>query len=129
MKSRYRLVVLLLVLVAGRFAVATPLDDYVKAPDDNYSFSVVSTIKGEGYTAYVLDMTSQAWRSRDEVDRTIWKHWLTIVMPDQIASNKALLGSPRQSLPILSTSSSINTGLFVLHCLKPSKILPGMEPI
>jgi len=104
MKSRYKLIVLLLVLVAGRFAVGTPLDDYVKAPDDNYSYSVVNTIKGEGYTAYVLDMTSQSWRSRDEVDRTLWKHWLTIVMPDQVASNKALLwitggsnGSPAPS--------------------------------
>ncbi len=104
MKPRYKLIVLLLVLVAGRFAVGTPLDDYVKAPDDNYSFSVANTIKGEGYTAYVLDMTSQAWRSRDEVDRTLWKHWLTIVMPDEVASNKALLwitggsnGSPAPS--------------------------------
>ncbi len=49
MKSRYKLIVLLVVLVAGRFAVGTPLDDYVKAPDDNYRYSVVNTIKGEGY--------------------------------------------------------------------------------
>ena len=74
MKSRFRFVVLLLVLFAGRFAIGTPLDDYVKAPDDNYSYSVVNTIKGEGFTAFVLDMTSQSWRSKDEVDRVLAEH-------------------------------------------------------
>ncbi len=54
MKSRYQFIALVLVLVATQFAVATPLDDYIKAPDDNYRYSVVNTIKGEGYTAYVL---------------------------------------------------------------------------
>jgi PhoPQ-activated pathogenicity-related protein len=115
MKSRCKLIVLLIVLAAGRFAVGTPLDDYVKAPDDNYSYNVVNTIKGEGGTAYVLEMTSQAWRNKDEVDRTIWKHWLTIIKPDDIASNKALLwitgGSNNSSPPGKPDSMVMNIAL------------------
>ncbi len=91
MKARYKFVTLVLVLVAGQLAVGTPLDDYVKAPDENYSYSLVNTIAGVGYTAYVLEMTSQSWRSKDEVDRTLWKHWLTIIKPDKVAFDKALL--------------------------------------
>jgi PhoPQ-activated pathogenicity-related protein len=115
MKSRCKLIVLLIVLAAGRFAVGTPLDDYVKAPDDNYSYNVVNTIKGEGGTAYVLEMTSQAWRNKGEVDRTIWKHWLTIIKPDDIASNKALLwitgGSNNSSAPGKPDSMVMNIAL------------------
>src|SRR5689334_20328221 len=40
---------------------STPLDRYVAAPDDNYKYQVVSTIPGKGYTAYVVDLTSQKW--------------------------------------------------------------------
>jgi len=115
MKSRCKLIVLLIVLVAGRFAAGTPLDDYVKAPDDNYSYRVVNTLKGEGGTAYVLEMTSQAWRNKDEVDRTIWKHWLTIIKPDEIASDKALLwitgGSNKSDAPGKPDSLVMNIAL------------------
>jgi PhoPQ-activated pathogenicity-related protein len=69
----------------------TPLDKYVAAPDTNYSFKVVNTIKGNGFTTYVLDMTSQAWLTTNEVDRPIWKHWLTIVRPDTVTHSTGLL--------------------------------------
>jgi PhoPQ-activated pathogenicity-related protein len=116
MKVRYKFVTLVLVLVAAQFAVGTPLDDYIKAPDENYSYSVVNTVAGVGYTAYVLDMTSQSWRSKDEVDRTLWKHWLTIVKPDKVTSNKALLaitgGSNNSSAP--TKADSMVAGVAVL---------------
>jgi PhoPQ-activated pathogenicity-related protein len=51
----------------------------------------VNTIRGEDQTTYVLEMTSQAWLTTNEVDRPLWKHWLTIVRPDAVASTKALL--------------------------------------
>jgi PhoPQ-activated pathogenicity-related protein len=66
---------------AGKF---TGLDRYVQAPDPNYKYELVKTIPGDGYTAYVLDMTSQQWRTAAEVDRPIWKHWLTIIKPDRV---------------------------------------------
>jgi PhoPQ-activated pathogenicity-related protein len=69
----------------------TPLDTYVHTPDPNYSYTLESTIPGQGCTTYVINMTSQAWRSEKEVNRTVWKHWLTIVKPDKVVTNKGLL--------------------------------------
>ena len=92
MKSHYRLTILaVLVLAAAQFASGTPLDDYVAKPDNSYTYSLVKTDEGPGYTAYILDMTSQSWRSKEEVDRPLWKHWLTIVKPANATSDKALL--------------------------------------
>jgi len=69
----------------------TALDNYVAAPDTNYSFQVVNTIQGSGFTTYILDMTSQAWLTTNEVDRPLWKHWVIIVRPDSVVHSKALL--------------------------------------
>jgi len=33
-------------------------------------------------TTYVLEMTSQRWRSAEEVNRPVWTHLLTIVWPN-----------------------------------------------
>jgi len=43
------------------FASATPLDDYVKAPDPHYKYEVIKVYELEGYTLYVLNLTSQKW--------------------------------------------------------------------
>ena len=60
MKSHYRFTILaVFVLAAAQFALATPLDDYVAKPDANYTYSLVKTVDGPGYTAYIIDMTSQ----------------------------------------------------------------------
>ena len=81
----------------------TALDRYIAKPDPSYSWKLVNTIAGEGYKGYVIDLASQTWRSAAEVDRPVWKHWLTIVKPDKTASNKALLfiggGSNRDAAP------------------------------
>jgi PhoPQ-activated pathogenicity-related protein len=69
----------------------TALDEYIAAPDANYSFHLVKTIPANDYTAYVLEMTSQAWLTTNEVDRPIWKHWVTIIKPKEITSSKSLL--------------------------------------
>ena len=106
-ENRFKLAGLaVLVFTLVQVASGTALDDYVAAPDANCSYSLVNTIVEADYTAYVLDMTSQAWRSKDEVDRTLWKHWLTIIKPDEVVSDKALLlitggsnGRPAPSKP------------------------------
>jgi hypothetical protein len=43
----------------------TALDRYVEAPDPSYGYALAGAIPGEGYTASVLDMTSQTRRSGD----------------------------------------------------------------
>jgi PhoPQ-activated pathogenicity-related protein len=84
-------------------AQETALDRYIAMPDPSYSWKLVNTIPGEGYKGYVIDLSSQTWRSAAEVDRPVWKHWLTVVKPDTTTSNKALLfiggGSNRDAAP------------------------------
>lgn len=69
----------------------TALDKYVATPDTNYSFHLVTNIPGSGQKTFILEMTSQAWLTTNEVDRPLWKHWMTIVKPDNVASSKSLL--------------------------------------
>jgi PhoPQ-activated pathogenicity-related protein len=69
----------------------TALDKYVATPDPNYSFHLVNRIAGQGQTTFILEMTSQAWLTTNEVDRPLWKHWVIIVKPDQVTSSKSLL--------------------------------------
>lgn len=72
-------------------AAKTALDRYVETPDPSYRYEVAGTIPGDGYTAVVLDMTSQTWRAPGEVDRTVWKHWLTVIRPSAVKHTKAFL--------------------------------------
>ncbi len=69
----------------------TALDDYVAAPDTNYSFHLVKTVPGKDQTTFILDMTSQAYLTTNEVDRPIWKHWMIVVKPDKVATSKSFL--------------------------------------
>ena len=69
----------------------TALDRYLAKPDAVYGWKPVRTINSEGCRGFVLELTSQTWRSESEVDRPVWKHWLTIVKPEQVSTNKALL--------------------------------------
>jgi PhoPQ-activated pathogenicity-related protein len=84
-------------------AEQTALDRYVRKPDTSYRFQVVRTIPGNGVTGYSVDLTSQTWRSPEEVDHTVWRHWLTVVRPDKVRTDLALLmvggGSMRSTPP------------------------------
>jgi PhoPQ-activated pathogenicity-related protein len=69
----------------------TALDEYIAKPDPTYSWKVVNTIPGQGYTTFVVDLRSQRWRSPPEVDRAVWQHWLIIVKPDRVQHDTAFL--------------------------------------
>lgn len=130
MKSRYyRTFLALLILAAAQPALGTPLDDYVAKPDDSYTYSVVKTVSGIGYTAYILDMTSQSWRSKDEVDRPLWKHWLTIVRPANATGDKALLwingGSNKRSAPDSADKMLIGIALGAGSVVADLKMVPN----
>ena len=72
-------------------AERTALDDYVAAPDTNYSFRLIRKAPGERQTTFILEMTSQAWLTTNEVNRPLWKHWLIVIRPDEVAASKSLL--------------------------------------
>ena len=62
-------------------AETTALDDYVAKADSNYSYARSDSRTGEGYTIFVVSMTSQKWRAPEEVDRVLWKHEVLISVP------------------------------------------------
>ncbi|MBL8816106.1 MAG: PhoPQ-activated pathogenicity-related family protein [Planctomyces sp.] len=69
----------------------TALDDYIQKPDDSYSWKVVSTGSANGMKTIVIDMVSQTWRTKEEVDRPVWQHWLTIACPENVKSDIGML--------------------------------------
>jgi PhoPQ-activated pathogenicity-related protein len=69
----------------------TALDRYVAKPDPNYKWELVRTDKEDGITSYTIDLISQQWRTKEEVDRPLWQHWLTISVPDDVAYATGLL--------------------------------------
>ena len=86
-------IVLLAGFVTSSFAADKPtaLDAYVHAPDSNYHYELIQQTKHAGYTLYLLQMTSQKWRSSDEVNRTLWQHWITIYRPSKVTSTTGML--------------------------------------
>ncbi len=94
----------------------TALDEYVGRADANYipyvydANDTTKKYKGTGYTAYVVKMYSQVWRSSSEVDHTLWEHWMVIYKPDTPLHNKALFwidgGSYNSAAPNLNTLGS-----------------------
>jgi len=67
------------------------LDAYVAKPDPSYGWKVVAIHKGEGFRAAVLELTSQTWTANKDVDATVWKHWLTVIIPDNLSHKDAFL--------------------------------------
>ena len=86
-----KVLVALVTLLMATLVAATPLDDYVAKPDASYTYSLVKTIDHPLGKIHVLDMKSQTWRTEDEVNRTLWQHWLTIIVPNGVTSDTALL--------------------------------------
>lgn len=87
----------MIVCFAAQISLAQPvrnptaLDKYVQAPDSNYKFELKKTTQGNGFTSYLIDMTSQSWRQPSEVNRTLWKHLLVIVRPDKVSHTTGFL--------------------------------------
>ncbi len=74
-------------------STSTALADYVNTPDATYQYSLASTTVGSNdtYRVYDLNMTSQTWRSTDDVNQSVWQHWMQIVVPSRLTSTTALL--------------------------------------
>lgn len=107
----------------------TALDRYVAAPDSNYTFSVVQSIPGKGYTTYVLDMTSQAWLTEKEVDRPLWKHWMVLIKPDDVATSKSLLfiggGNNKGEAPKGASEQMVKIALVTKSVVTELRMVPN----
>jgi PhoPQ-activated pathogenicity-related protein len=84
------------------------LDAYVHAADPSYQYALNSTITGPGFTDYVINMTSQTWRSASEVNHPDWQHWLQIIVPTTVTSKTDVLqigGGSNSSTPPTTADS------------------------
>lgn len=67
------------------------LDAYVARPDPSFAWKVASPLSGPGYHGAVLELTSQTWLTSAQVDHTVWKHWLTVIVPDKVSHRTGFL--------------------------------------
>jgi PhoPQ-activated pathogenicity-related protein len=110
----------------------TALDAYVAAPDPAYKFSLNSTLTGSGYIDYVVNMTSQTWRSPAEVTPNVWQHWLEIIVPIVVKSKTAVLEIGGGSSSALPPTSPDSTGVLTATSLDAiTVVLPDVpnEPL
>lgn len=73
-----------------------PIDDYVWKPDAAYGwvdmgeeYILRSSVGKRGYTAHVLNMTSQRWLAdadftADSDSHSLWWHYLVVIVPDEV---------------------------------------------
>ena len=110
----------------------TPLDLYVATPDTNYSYALSNTIVGAGQTTFVLEMRSQVWLTANEVNRTLWKHWLIIVVPTGVTNPQSLLyidsGHTGDSAPAGGDGSLTQIALDTKTVVTQLKMVPN-EPL
>jgi PhoPQ-activated pathogenicity-related protein len=70
----------------------TALKEYVRAPDDHYSFKVTDVESELLLTRYTILMQSQKWDPGGEVlNRKIWEHGIALLVPSSIATDRGLL--------------------------------------
>jgi len=69
----------------------TALDRYVAAPDTNFTYKLLNSNQTPLGTVHLLEMISQAWLTTNEVDRPVWRHWLTIAVPSKVEHTTGFL--------------------------------------
>jgi len=63
----------------------TALQSYLQNEDESFAWEISGSQDIDGLTAYSLILTSQKWRKH------IWKHTLTILVPEEMNHDGALL--------------------------------------
>ncbi len=120
-------------LLQGHASEKTALDRYVAAPDQNFAFQLVNTVQGKGYTTFILDMTSQSWLTTNEVNRTLWKHWMTITKPEGVAASTALLmitgGSNEREAPKQADANMVRVALATKSVVAELRMVPNQPLI
>ncbi|MDX2147293.1 MAG: PhoPQ-activated protein PqaA family protein [Planctomycetota bacterium] len=92
--------------VANRRATPSPehpLDAYVALDDGSFSWNATKTWTQDGVTIHALRLTSQTWRSPEEVDRPLWQHWVLVAIPAEVKFDTGMLfiegGRHREAAP------------------------------
>mmetsp|Transcript_25094 Transcript_25094/g.47164 ORF Transcript_25094/g.47164 Transcript_25094/m.47164 type:complete len:523 (+) Transcript_25094:89-1657(+) len=84
------LLLALLALLSPSSTRSTPLDDYVWKQDDHYSWTDLNyqingtSPSGVTWTGHLLNVTSQQWLTPEDVDRSVWWHYLMVIIPSNV---------------------------------------------
>jgi PhoPQ-activated pathogenicity-related protein len=119
--------------LAADSAKPTPLDAFIHASDSSYHFELAKTIPGQGYTAYVLDLTSQAWPPAASLtNHPLWKHWLTVIRPDNVEGTTGFLfitgGSVNDAAPTRADAGNVEMALATHTVVAELRGIPN-EPL
>jgi len=113
----------------ARVPDGTALDRYVYKEDPHYAWRVLSSVPAGEATVHFLEMTSQQWLTEEEVDRPIWKHWLTVTVPRKVMSDTALMfiggGSNRGAEPGEPDQRLVQTAISVGTVVAELKMIPN----
>ncbi|MEK9862858.1 MAG: PhoPQ-activated pathogenicity-related family protein [Verrucomicrobiota bacterium] len=113
----------------ARVPDGTALDRYVYKEDPHYAWRVLSSVPVGEATVHFLEMTSQQWLTEEEVDRPIWKHWLTVTVPRNVMSDTALMfiggGSNRGAEPGEPDQRLVQTAISVGTVVAELKMIPN----
>ncbi|MCL4220746.1 MAG: hypothetical protein KJZ65_05205 [Phycisphaerales bacterium] len=81
----------------------TALDAYVENARGVAHWEVSQAVDRGGATWLLVNLTSQTWRTREEVSHPQWTHWVRICVPEKRRNNLGLLvisgGSRRERAP------------------------------
>lgn len=86
--KRFLYTLILSVLSCALYAqttAETALADYINNGDNSYKWENIDEKRGEGVTAYRLELTSQTWQN------IVWRHELVVIIPDVVEHDEALL--------------------------------------
>jgi hypothetical protein len=59
---------ILIILLINKKCFSTPLDDYVRADDPHFNWTLIKTYDEPDYKLYVLNFTSQKWYDGKSID-------------------------------------------------------------
>jgi PhoPQ-activated pathogenicity-related protein len=116
------------------------LENYVNTPDPAYEYhqvgQTVSGVSQTPYKYYVLDMTSQKWRSEADVNLPYWHHWMEVYVPYDSEGQVADLdptsllfirggsntsNAPTQPDPTMATYATANASIVTVLRIVPNE--------
>jgi len=90
-KHTYKFLMITLIITSCNNELENPLEEYVYSTQDEYSYQIIDSIIEDDWTGYHVKMISGKWLNEELVDQVEWWHYVDIIIPKQVQSNKSLM--------------------------------------
>ena len=80
-----------LIITSCNNELENPLKEYVYSTQDEYSYQIIDSIIEDDWTGYHVKMISGKWLNEELVDQVEWWHYVDIIIPKQVQSDKSLM--------------------------------------